>query len=57
MPLYRGTFYLKSAELLVPVFEIRAESWVPFGEKCRIMGSILGKKLQNQYEGNLALIK
>ena len=41
MPLFRGTFFLKSAELSVSVFEICAELWVPFEESCRIMGTIL----------------
>ena len=43
VPLFRGAFFLKSAELWVSVFEICAELWVPFEEKCRIMGSILEK--------------
>ena len=30
VPLFRGTFFLKSAELSVSVFEICAELWVPF---------------------------
>ena len=36
MPLFRGTFFLKSAELSVSVFEIFTELWVPFEETCRI---------------------
>ena len=43
MPLFRGTIFLKSAELLVSVFEIFAELWVPFEETFRIMGTILAK--------------
>ena len=43
MPLFRGTFSLKSPELWVSVFEISAELWVLFEEKCRIKGSILEK--------------
>ena len=39
--LFRGTFFLKSAELWVSVFEIFAELWLPFEDKCRIMGCIL----------------
>ena len=30
VPLFRGTFFLKSAELSVSVFEVCAELWVPF---------------------------
>ena len=43
MPLFRGTFSLKSAELSVSLSEICAELWVPFEETCGIMGTILGK--------------
>ena len=43
MPLFRDTFFLKSAELSVSVYEICVELWVPFEEPCRIMGTILGK--------------
>ena len=43
MPLFKGTFFLESAELSVSIFEICAELWVPFEETCRIMGTILGK--------------
>ena len=43
MSLFRGAFFLKSAELLVSIFEICAELWVQFEETCRIMGTILGK--------------
>ena len=42
MSLFRGTFFLKSTELSVSVFEICAEPWVLFEETCRIMGIILG---------------
>ena len=40
MPISRGTFSLKSAELSASVFEICADIWVPFEETCRIMGTI-----------------
>ena len=43
MPLFRGTFFLKSSELSVSVFDICAELKVPFKEMCRIMSTILGK--------------
>ena len=39
MPLFRGTFFLRSADLSVSVFEICAE---PFEETYRFMGTILG---------------
>ena len=47
LPLFRGTFFLKSSELSVSVFELCAEPWVPFLETCTIMGKIFGKILQN----------
>ena len=37
----RDTFFRKSAELFVSISEICAEFWVPFEEKCRIMGTIM----------------
>ena len=56
MPLFRGTFFLKSAELSVLVFEIYAELCLQFEETCRIMG-LFGKVLHNYKEGDLALVK
>ena len=43
VPLFGGSFFLKSAECCVSLFEICAEFWVPFEEKCKIMGSIFEK--------------
>ena len=37
MPLFRGTFFKKNAELWVSVFALCAELWVPFEEICRVM--------------------
>ena len=41
VPLFRGTFFLKSAELWVSFSEVCAELWVPFEETCGIMGTTL----------------
>ena len=41
MPLSRGTFFLKRAEL--SIFQICAELRVPFAETCRTMGTIMKK--------------
>ena len=43
MPLFRGTFFPKSAELSVSLFDICAVLLVPFEETCRIIGTMLGK--------------
>ena len=50
MPLFRGIFFLKRAELSVSFFRICAELWVPAEETCRIMGAILGKCGKNCQE-------
>ena len=42
VPLLRGTFFLKRAELSVSSSLICAELWVPFEETCRVMGTFLG---------------
>ena len=47
MPLFRGTFFLKSAELSLSVFDICAELWVPFEKKMQNYGYNFGKILQN----------
>ena len=56
MPLFRGTFFLKSAVLSVSVFKICAELYVPFEETCRIIGTVLEKYCEN-FRGELALAK
>ena len=48
MPLFRGTFFRKSAELWVSFSEICAEVFVSFEEKCRIMGTILDRSYKRE---------
>ena len=43
VPLCRGTFFLKGAEVSVSFFRICVELWVPFEAACRIIGTVLGK--------------
>ena len=50
MPLLRGTFFLKRAELSVSFYRICAELWVPVKETCRIMGIFGGKCRKNCQE-------
>ena len=50
MTLFRDTFFLKSAELLISVFEICAELKIPFEKTCKNYGYHLGKILQNYWD-------
>ena len=45
MPLFRGTVFLKRAELSASIFQICAELWVLIEEACRIM-ELFGKVWQ-----------
>ena len=56
MPLFRGTFFLKSAVLSVSVFKICAELYVPFEETCRIIGTVLEKYCEN-FRGRFSIGK
>ncbi len=43
VPLFRGIFFLKSAELSISFLDVCVELWVPFEETCRIMDTNLEK--------------
>ena len=40
--IFGGTYFQKSAELSVSLYEICAELWVPFEDTCKIIGTIWG---------------
>ena len=56
MPLFRGTFFLKRAEL--SIFQICAELRVPFEEKCRTIGTAMEKrdKIAKKSKGSAKVI-